>query len=209
MASVHNQGSQKAKPKKTPGGSRVVLPAAFGAPRGGKGPKQSNDGEGTLTLSRSELVRSIEVDAKVDEKGDYMEFFPSSSTMAWLYRLAKSFDQIVWHSVTIEYRPAVGTNYSGSLVFGIDWNAATTAVDRVKVQACTPTSEAPVWQPQTINVPGSRLQSRRFFILKATNSVDRSPFCLLWSLKRNATDDKTFYGDIWVHYRVSLMGPSA
>nr|UJG28016.1 VP3 [Ulaatai Melophagus solemo-like virus] len=206
----HMDAQHKALVRATPRPNPAQFPAAQGRSRGGNrsGTSYNNDGEGKLSLVRSELVRSVEVKAQQVEISDYLEFLPSDSTMVWLNNLARNFDQIVWLNVRIEFKPAVGTNVSGSLVLGIDWDPASGALNRQQVQACSPASEAPVWQQQELVVPTSRLQSRRFYLLKSKTADDRSPFSLKWNLKTNA-DKNMFYGDIWVHYKVVLMGPSA
>lgn len=164
---------------------------------------------GSVTVSRSELLTDLTVAAKKDEVGKAIKLIPSTTVLTWLNGLSKAFDQIVWHSVSIEYRPAVGAMKDGSLVVGIDWNPAASSGDRGKVQACTPNFETPVWKGQRLTVPSSGLMSRKSYILLDSNASNSAPCAILANLRTSNLDNATFYGDLWVSYKVTLMGPSS
>lgn len=169
----------------------------------------SNFGDGTITLQRSELLTSVEVAGKASAAAGSIKLLPTSGVLPWLYKLASSFDQIVWHSARVYYKPAVGTTFSGSMVIGVDWNPSATGTSRATVQACSPVVEAAAWQPMSLALPAGRLQSRKFYFLTASAAQDAAPAALLYNLKCTAQEVQAFVGDIWLEYRVSLLSPSA
>lgn len=185
-------------------GTRV--PGAATAPFS-SGSSGSVAGDGTIRIGRSELISSITLKAKQADASGRIPM--EAQSCAWLSKLAKVYDQIVWHSITIEFKPAVGTVFSGSIVIGFDWNPDANQVDRKTVQACMPSVEAPIWQPLKMSLPSARLQTRRFYLINSSSASDKSPGVLLYNLKSTSQDNDMFVGDIWVTYSVSLMGPSA
>jgi len=164
--------------------------------------------DGRLTVSRWELFTELKVN-KDQEAGVYYEkILPTDKILTWLHSLSKSFSRIVWHSITVEYRPAVGAMKDGSVVVGIDWETGTTVQpDKAKVQSCTPSFMVPVWQRRTMTLPVSRLQSRKEYILDAASAIDTGPGDILAYVTCTKTTATTYFGDLWVHYNVSLFGP--
>lgn len=166
----------------------------------------SNDGR--LTVSRWELITEIKSDTNSPAKSYYEMILPTATRMSWLNGLAKNFSRIVWHSLSIEYRPAVGAMKDGSVVVGIDWSAGTsTAPTKNVVQNCTPNFQVPVWQKRSMAAPSSKLQSRKEYILDASSNVDKAPGDILVALSCTSAKEVQYFGDIWVHYNVSLFGP--
>lgn len=205
MASVHAQGQGPSRRK-----SGKSIPAAMpGAAVTSMRSSGSSMGDGTITLQRSEILTSIEVADKATSTKGAIKLLPNASVMPWLFKLTSSFDQIVWHSARVYYKPAVGTTYFGSLVLGVDWNPSATAADRTVVQACSPVIEAAAWQPLQLVLPSSRLQSRKFYFVAAPAAQDAAPAAILYNLKCSSVSGQTFVGDIWLEYRVSLLSPSA
>lgn len=169
----------------------------------------SNSGDGTITLQRSELLETIEVVANGTSAKGAIRLLPTANCMKWLHKIASSFDQIVWHSARVYFKPAVGTTFAGSLVIGVDWNPAATDAARDTVQACSPVTESPAWQPSQLVLPTQRLQSRRYYFMVSAVAQDTSPAAVLYNLKCTASTAQTFVGDIWIDYKVSLLSPSA
>lgn len=201
MDAVHNGAPQRS--------GRAVPAGVSSRPPAQARTMGSNLGDGSITLSRSELLASVEVASAKDSAQGYIVLLPSSTTMAWLFRLSSAYDQIVWHTARVFFKPASGTTRNGILLMGMDWNPAATDCSRTTVQSCTPVTESPVWQQSQLPLPASRLQSRKFYFLKASSSVDQAPGVLLWHVKTDTTTAKIFLGDLWIDYRVSLLGPSA
>ncbi|QSL99569.1 MAG: putative capsid protein [Pythion sobemo-like virus] len=171
-------------------------------------PAQSNR-EGELVIGRQELLLSLEVKKDASESKQVVKLLPTETALTWLNKLAGNFDQIEWLSASLVWKPAVGTTFNGSLIIGVDWNAAANDAKRVVVQATVPHVDTPVWQQARLAMPANRLQSRKAYILKADAAVDSSPGVVLVNAKTNKVADDTFLGDLWLDYRVRLMGPSA
>lgn len=167
------------------------------------------DRTGELVLARSELLFSVEAEAKTSEFKKATKLLPSGTSLTWLNKLAESFDQIEWLSASLVWKPAVGTTFNGSVICGVDWNAGATDAARTTVQACMPHFDTPIWQQARLSLQAQRLQSRKAYILKAENAVDQAPGVILVNVKFDEKTTKQFLGDLWLDYRVRLMGPSA
>nr|QHA33870.1 putative coat protein [Atrato Sobemo-like virus 5] len=177
--------------------------------QGGGGPSNTISSDGVITVKRAELFCEITAEAKGTTSASNNGIWPTTEVLPWLQKLSKNFSQIVWKSIKIEYRPAVGTMKDGSLVVGIEWNDDGITPTKASVQNCTPNFQTPVWQRKEMVLPSSRLQSRKFFSLKSTDlGVDRMPGSLVTFLSCSAGTGKQYFGDIWLHYHVVLMGPT-
>lgn len=183
-------------------------PSRKRAPARRAGPAPSNR-EGELVIGRQELLHSLEVLKGTSETAKAIKLLPSTTALTWLNKLAGNFDQIEWLSAALVWKPAVGTTFNGSLIIGVDWNAGATDAKRVTVQATVPHVDTPVWQQARLSMPANRLQSRKAYILKDADAVNCSPGVVLVNAKTNKVTDDTFLGDLWLDYRVRLMGPSA
>jgi len=116
--------------------------------RGGGIPTQSLP-TGEVILQRSE--RLDDVSAVCVDKAVHPFSFP------WLAGLVKAFDLYRWPSVTVEYRPLVGTTTAGAMSICFVWSSRTTSVvvgvtvaatasTRDGILACTPCMDGRVWQ---------------------------------------------------------------
>lgn len=179
--------------------------------RGGAAGPSGVSADGRITVQRAELLFEIKV-AKGSSSTSYYEALqPTSARMTWLKTLSGSFSQIIWHSARLEYRPAVGAMKDGSLVVGVDWDPTTTVPSKSKVQSCTPNFQVPVWQKKELTLPASRLQSRKYYALSDSGDIpmiDKAPCEVLAYLACSSNkDEEQYFGDIWVHYKVTLQGP--
>nr|QRW41860.1 MAG: capsid protein [Kellev virus]QRW41862.1 MAG: capsid protein [Kellev virus] len=180
--------------------------------RGNAGPSNSISSDGRIVVQRSELLFEIEAKAGSSNSAYYETLIPSTTKLAWLNKLSKNFSQIIWQSARLEYRPAVGAMKDGSLVLGIDWNPIATVPSKSTVQSCTPNFQVPVWQRKELTLPPGRLQSRKFYSITDSGDVpniDKTPCEVLLYLTCSASEKtKQYFGDIWLHYRVVLQGPT-
>lgn len=208
MAAVHQGGQQRAKRGngRVNGGNNIPAGYSTNVPRS---TSLGGSQQGVIIVSRTELAVSIDVAAAAGEASKAIKLAPSRNCLPWLSRLAGSFDEIIWHSARVFYKPAVGTNFAGSLVIGMDWNAKATDASREKAQSCSPAMESAAWQPISMVLPSNRLQSRKFYNLSADDAIDQAPGAILYNLKCDTSDKQRFVGDIWIDYKVSLLGPSA
>lgn len=193
-AALHRQPSRP---------TRVAAPA----PRRMAVPRQMPEGE--LVISRTELLTTITIAKDKSDVAWYHSLLPDTKVLVWLAGLTKAFDQIVWERAEVMWKPCVGTTFNGSIILGVDWNAAATDASRTKAAACSPSLDTPLWRPANIVLPPSRLQSRKAYILSAVEDVDKSPCVILANVKSTTQSADTCVGDVWLKYTVRLIGPSA
>lgn len=203
---------RRRQPASTPGTEGVPqpLPQRTRARRSRSG-NQPTPGltQGEVVLARSERVQDV------TNTGVGVVFHPSS--FPWLKNLAKAFDLYRWLSVTLEYRPLVGSTTAGAVALGFDWSAKTVptveregrlevaaAPTRDGILACSPCYDGPVWQRATrMSLPAARLQQVRWFDLTSTGT-DSAPG--YFSVIATGTADKAVVGEVWAHYKVVLAG---
>lgn len=162
---------------------------------------------GEVTLSRTELLTSVDLEANKDASLRSIPLLPSAQVMSWLYKISQAFDRIVWLRARVIWKPCVGTMANGSLVVGVDWASANSSNwTRSNVQALTPTVENAVWQSSVLPIPQERLMTRRYYSLNSSSPEDRQPGAVVYHLKGPASNSKTPYGDLWIEYTVRLSG---
>lgn len=220
---------KKAAGASTPGttGSAVTIVAA-GSSQGKKKKKGAPKLErGEIQISMLELLSTVKTGADGNVAGSVLI---APSNCPWLSNLAKAFERLRWHSVTLEWRPTVGANTDGCFAMGFDWGEKSasavelrevggrevfsaddpTAIDRTAVLACTPCVDTPVWQrvPNFV-VPGSKLQSRAWYEIPAdpkTTTIavyDQAPGSIIYNCTGAA--NKTM-GEVWIRYSAKLFG---
>lgn len=161
----------------------------------------ANSGE--VTLSRTELLTSVDIPTNKSEIANFVDLYPTKDTMSWLAKVGAAFDRIVWLRAKVIWKPCVGTTANGSIVFGVDWNSSTgKAPERPNVQALTPVCENAVWQAAVVTLPQDRLMSRKNYMLNTTTKQDRQPGTFLYHAKGAAGS----IGDFWIEYTVKLSG---
>lgn len=157
--------------------------------------------EGSLNLRREEYI----VEVKTNDKGvmvDSKDLHPL--TFPWLKGLAMSFDLYQWKSMSVEYRPAVGTTMDGFVVIGVDWGVEATGPTTVEsVYALTPHVETPVWQkiPNMV-LPQKQLQLKKWYDAPKQGS-EGQPGKLCYYASGKAS---TVLGHIFVRYNIQLSG---
>lgn len=163
---------------------------------------------GEIVVSRSERLCAVTAQKSADSAG-LVALYPTSEAMAWLAKLLVAFDRIEWLTVSLEWRPFVGTQRAGSIAYSMDWDSSLAAADvnRVKVQSGTPVYECPIWQSGRMHLPTKMLMTRRSYAVHATEKSDRQPGNLIWALA-GADADGTV-GEIWITYKVRLSGTTA
>lgn len=190
------------QPPSTPGTSGQVVTQKTGRSKRRK--RKAAMGDGTITLSRRELVMTVTTTGTTPSASGLIALVPSDTVMPWLANLCKAFERIVWVSLEIEWVPMVGTTQGGAVIYGVDWaNAVAANPDRQKVSALTPVVDHPVWQGGRLQLPPASLQSRRFYSLLSTDKYDSCPGTICWAA---STKDAQVAGEFWAAYRVHLMG---
>lgn len=158
-------------------------------------------------VSRCEQLCEVKYDAEAKVYSGKTELVPTSKVMTWLHKLSAAFDRIEWLSATLHYKPFVGTNSTGSIAFGVDWNSDVGTLSREKILAATPVYESPVWQGGNMALPAKMLMTRKFYFLQSSVAADKMPGILMWNLAGATTSSS--YGELWVTYKVRLSGTTA
>jgi hypothetical protein len=155
--------------------------------------------EGSVRIARPEFF--IEV-----KGGTTLSTTLETKHLGWLDGLARNFDRIVWHSCSLIYKPAVGTTKDGLISLGVDWNSSSPAKERKDVLKLTPILDLPVWQATSgrgLILPTSKLQSRKEYFVSGGDVQDNCPGAVVYNCSGTGSG---VYGEIWVHYDVSLFG---
>lgn len=169
-----------------------------------------------MRVSRDELLITL----GTSDKGSVSTVVPLNPTLpdksgnpffSWLSGLAASYERIVWHKLEVSWRPAVGTTESGIICYAVDWDPKDTgaAVTRPMVTSLTPVKDHPIWQAtdsMPYRAPVGFLQSRKHYVMRATEIADTCPGSLLVSLE-NGPASKSLVGELWIRYDVTLIGP--
>lgn len=160
--------------------------------------------EGTVTLSKSEMVATISVENDNKESGGSIPFGPES--MPFLKKLGAAFEQFRWDKVVIYYKPAVGTDYGGMVSVGADFQCTAAVKTRGDVSAYSPNASFAAWadtQSRPMVVPQAKLRGRGWYIPSGSgDTVDKYPFSLKWA----AAGGKKTIGELWVQYTVTMQG---
>lgn len=202
-----NRPSRKSRRGRVPGttgGPGVTqlapLPKRQRAPRTSPG-SRGNAAAGEVRIRRRELLTEIS-----GATGISVMLAPSK--FPWLKNLAKAFERVKWISARVEYIPLVGTTVNGSVAVGFDWAVPTDKVNsaptRAGILAHTPSFDTAVWRKASFVLPSSRLQSRTWYELEATevkDTFDSSPGQVSY-ISSYAQGG----GELWVEYDLVLSG---
>lgn len=199
------KAGKKNQPAATPGTSGAAIVVGGKKNRRQKRGKGGIDGSGAVKISRRELLYTVTT-TQATGLSAAVSLKPSASAMPWLYGLSKSFEQIAWHKLVIQWVPMVATTTPGSIAIGLDWTGKCTASDatRAKTVCLTPVMDTPLWQRATLVVPASRLQSRKYYTVDSDDAYDTSPGTLCVNV--TGTNVTATLGEVWVDYSISLLG---
>lgn len=212
-SSGSNPASTKSKSKarrrrrnRNSGANNGATGAAYVAPRVQQtNPRRQTEGgtlsaDGSIRVRRTEYVKAL----KLSDKGTFTLL---AASFPWLKGLSDSFDRIRWHACSFKYRPSVGTNVGGQLLMGMDWDSnVVSTVTMEAVASSTPVFEAPVWQAGTMQLPGSRLMSRKEYVIRPAagqDTFDGQPGSLMYFVSGSGDSEA---GHLWVTYDVSMFG---
>lgn len=155
---------------------------------------------GCVTLTRTEFVREV--------KGGDDFWSVHSSSVAFLKRLAKLFDRIIWKNVVVHWKPGVGTTEAGLMAYGVDWDSTSTAnPSKSVVAALTPIAEGPVWQMTNMRLPPGRLMTKKEYRIIENPNTDETFYQQPGLIIYSCSGDKTkIMGEFWMTYSVELYG---
>lgn len=133
--------------------------------------------------------------------GGYIRIRPDS--FPWLKTVSSSFERVIWDSLHVYWRPAVGTNADGLVTYGVDWEYdKTPATSRDRVQTLTPVHDTAVWQETSsrpLVLPVKRLKGRLEYAIQS----DDFPGWIVLNVTGLASK---FVGELWAVYTVTLAG---
>lgn len=175
--------------------------------------KSSRAAPGAINIRRSEMLLPVVVKANTNKVFDSLSM--NTDNLGYLSTLAKSFENIIWHSARIYWIPAVGTNFNGMITYGADYKFSAKKTTRKNISSFTPSASHPCWCDTTgkaITVPRSNLMSRRMYATSTTGSQDardQAPFSLQYGMDCDNLAADTTVGEFWMDYSVTLTGTSA
>lgn len=172
---------------------------------------KNNPGDGTVVVSRLELLASITATNGTSQTSGTLPISPASCV--WLKTLASSFERYRWESVQIFWRGATGTTFGGLIAFGVDWTGRAKLsgfeLDRSKVLGLTPLCDVPVWTDSTnkpLVLPRSDLSTRSWYGLGEVDDMDSGPGNLVYSAYHDQVTSGKFLGEFWIRYKARLQG---
>lgn len=170
----------------------------------GGGSVSTMNSDGTVRLSRSEFVSTISIPSGARSVTGHIDLLPDS--FPFLKSVFRSFDQYRFEKLQVYYKPVVGTTTGGAVAFGMDWDWASTDVLRVNISSFTPNCSTAAWQDtesRPLILPLSRLQTRAWYMPRATEYVDKGPGKIHFAADGPAS---TTLGELWVRYQVVMAG---
>lgn len=173
---------------------------------------KNNPGDGSVMVSRLELLSSVTAVAHTSQTSGTLSITPASCV--WLKSLSASFERYRWESVQIYWRGATGTTFGGLIAFGVDWTGRNklsgVGLDRNKVLGLTPLCDVPVWTDSSnrpLVLPRAEIQSRAWYGLGGEMAeIDAGPGNLAYSAYHDEVTAGKFLGEFWIRYRIRLQG---
>lgn len=161
--------------------------------------------EGQMTVTKDELVWTVVCNSAGSSAG-YVDINPISGNFPWLKGVAKSWERIIWHSLSVSYRSMVSATTSGAIAYGADWTYKA-GTDRESVTSLSPVSDHPVWNntAKSLVLPANMLRSRLQYILDSGDAVDKGPGRVVFNVKGSTPGQNV--GELWFRYKVTLLGP--
>lgn len=167
-----------------------------------------DSGEGSITVSRHELLTTVTIPVTKEDAAGTVEIEPSA--FSFLANLSKSFERYRFHKAKFYWKPAVGTVYGGMFAMGVDYDGSSGGNQtRKDIVAYTPNQTGALWsdtQRTPMVIPTARLMSRKWLLTSATG-FDAKVGNLKWAVSGEtaATAAKTV-GEIWVEYTIEFQG---
>lgn len=208
---------QRQSARRNGGGAPQVTQSVAPLARGINTPRRRRSGrtavqpfDGSIRVRRKEFIATL--------TGSQKSFVSTLSVAAfpWLKKLGAAFDRVIWHSMKIIWKPAVGTTTDGMVCYGVDWASdpkkGPSDYTRQAALNYTPVADHPVWQSNEsgLVLPVSKLMTRKEYYVFIDSSRDSPPdnFDLAPGILVAIVDSslsKTF-GEVWIEYDASLFG---
>lgn len=169
-------------------------------------PRNGPRNDGSIRISR--VVKIGEV--KTDDKGGYLNTFPCNlRNFTWISKIANAYERVKFHKLGFTYRACVGTNSTGLIAMGFDFDpSASKPSSRDNVTCLEPFLEVPIWgSPSMMMLPQSKLNAVNWYTMDSSDVTMRAPGSLLVAVSSDKTS--AVIGDIFCTYDVTFMGPQA
>lgn len=131
------------------------------------------------------------------------KFLPGDTGCILLDRLARGFERYVIRTLTIHYRPSVGTTKDGIFCCAVDWDASDEEKSQAKIKAMFPQVRVPVWQPADLPL-NARLQEKKTMKCTGSDGKGGEAAFAVGVVAPNNTE----VGELLLAYHVEFMGPS-
>lgn len=167
------------------------------------------NGIGTITLQRREMLSAVKVGAKGSLVMSHIDIVPDSFVFLKQFKM---FDKVKWNKLHVFYKPGVGANYNGFVSYGSLWGFDKDNLSkRSDISALTPNMSHAIWvdgESRPLICPLSKLQTRPWFSPLASDKTEKGPGRLFVAAEsagnQNTTEDTV--GEIWADYSITLTG---
>lgn len=159
----------------------------------GGGPSSGN----SITFTRSEYIGPV--------TSKNVPLRPGSVGARQLDSVAAVFEQYRWDSLSFRLKPTVGANTDGSAFVGLSYEPDHTPTSKTDIASCSPSDSFPVSRERTIVAP-VRLLMHSPWLATTSNSGEGNEKESI-SGYFNVASDKAL--DLWIHYTVTLSGPTS
>lgn len=191
-----------AGPSVSKAGPLVVAPIQRPVKSNGNGSSMPNRNDGTIRIARTVKVGELKTDASGVVKATYPI---NLKDFTWVSKIANAYERVRFHKLGFSYRSCVGTNSSGLIAYGFDYDPDQKAGDRAAITALEPFVEVPIWStPAIMMIPSNRLNAVQWYTM---DSSFKAPGCLQVAV--NCDKNTAVIGDMFCYYDVTFMGPVA
>lgn len=167
-------------------------------------------GAGSVRIQFEELFYTLKMETGKTEMGVSIPMHPGGAEVKHmaehLKNMAKIYERMQWHSLSIHYTGALGSTEGGVIVLGFDYDSDVQAkIDMGVVSVMQPsvTFNAYAQPGKVLNVPVARMQPQKWLSTEGTESHMGSVNVFASGTKLAG---QTF-GYLRVRYDVTLAGP--
>nr|APG75896.1 putative capsid protein [Hubei myriapoda virus 9]APG75932.1 hypothetical protein [Hubei myriapoda virus 9]APG75940.1 hypothetical protein [Hubei myriapoda virus 9]APG75969.1 hypothetical protein [Hubei myriapoda virus 9] len=180
------------------GGNQVVLGSSTAGPMGTSRVRHREKLiAGTMASTKGEFVKSIDLS-------------PGISGATALDKLGMLFSQYKFHSVGLEWHPAVGTNRGGRTHMALDMNVMDSDIATYDAATqCQPACNNPIYQPCNLQLNTSWIQRQPWFCTSKTDkaaALSEVAAKIVLAIKSEVQASDWLAGEVWITYDVSFQG---
>lgn len=163
---------------------------------------------GQITITHTEMVQTVTTKKSGNDPAKVsMSFRLRPSEFKFAANLSKCFQRFKFDKLSVKYVAGVGTNKSGMVSMGVDWDITQAAKDRTQIAALTPNMSEPVHLSgrgaAIMPIPITRLRGRPWYQISKEDQ-DGTPASLHVAAV-SGTEEMTV-GEIWIMYTITFDG---